>query len=252
MRGSATPTRSAASSRVARRCGSPLGSMTIAGWPARMWASAIAAWVTVLPAPVAPVIRAWTPRRGRRGRGRRRRGGRRRSPGARFQAIALGARAAAQRGGEAQRAASVALRGGLLSAVLDRFGVSAGAVPEGGGGGDREDEAELPVGEPEQVGERRAEEGPAPAQAAALQGAEDEEADERAGEQGPGERPEVGAETEGDVALAAGSSGRNRLEDVDRARRGSSRLPARPRGGSGRARSSSGRSATHSLGARRG
>ena len=57
-----TPICPAAASRVARRKGSPLGSITIEPAAGEDVGLGIAAWLTVLPAPVAPEIKAWTPR----------------------------------------------------------------------------------------------------------------------------------------------------------------------------------------------
>ena len=88
---------------------------------------------------------------------------------ARGEGPAAGAPAGGGREGEAQGPERVAALVGLLAAAADRFVVEAGAEPDRGGGGDRENEAEVPVEEPDEVGERDAGEGPGPAQAAALE-----------------------------------------------------------------------------------
>jgi hypothetical protein len=101
----------------------------------------------------------------------------------------------------AQRAEGVADRPRLLAAVLEGFVVAFDAEVEGRGGGGRHGEAEVPLHEPEQVGERHSEQRPGPAQARLAQGEEQS----RAGGGSDQDRDHQPPEVEADLAeLVAG------------------------------------------------
>ena len=158
---------------------------------------------------------------------------------ARGEGPTAGAPAGGGREGETEGPERVALLAGLLAAAADRFVVEAGAEPDRGGGGDRENEAEAPVEEPDEVGERDGGKGPGPAQAAAL-----ESADEEKPRRKPASRGQVSAQSSAPMARVTCSwrwvivAAPRGCEAVGRRRFSSRRAPERV--GSVRARSSSG------------